>query len=169
MHDGPVDAVAKECAGCALGRRRFIVGAARTAAVLLGLGSTPRIASALLLPRDGLASDERRYAIPAGDGVAFDDGAQVILARRGAAVYAFSPHCPHKRTKLRWQARNDRFECPKHKSRYRPDGVFISGRATRSMDRYAIRRDGEAIVVDLAVLLREDRDGPAWRSAVVQL
>lgn len=127
----------------------------------------PRIL--LAAPGAGDTADERRYPVPAADGVFVDEPASVILARRAGAVYAFSLACPHKRTALRWQEGNSRFECPKHKSRYRPDGAFISGRATRSMDRFAIRRDGGSVVVNLDRLYREDRDHTAWQSAVVHL
>ena len=52
-------------------------------------------------------------------------------------VYAFNLSCPHQNTALKWQPDDQRFQCPKHKSRYQPDGTFISGRATRGMDRLA--------------------------------
>jgi nitrite reductase/ring-hydroxylating ferredoxin subunit len=157
------------CDGCELGRRAFVVGAAQAAAALLGLAAMPSLARAVALRDAGAARDERRYAIPTGDGVSVDEDASVILARVGSAVYGFSLACPHKRTALAWQPRNNRFECPKHKSKYQPDGTFISGRATRSMDRFAIRRDGAHVVLDLGRLYREDREAAAWRAAVVRV
>ena len=62
-----------------------------------------------------------------------------------------------------------RFQCPKHKSKYQPDGEFISGRATRGMDRFSIRRAGETVVVDLAVLHKQDTDAAGWNAALVTL
>lgn len=156
-----------ECGGCTIGRRLFVADVSRSVALLLGIAIAPRLLPAM--PVAGGELDERRYPIPTGEGVFVDEAASVILARRGTAVYAFSLACPHKRTALRWQERNDRFECPRHKSRYRPDGTFISGRATRSMDRFAIRRDGAFVVVDLARLHREDRDRAAWQASMVQV
>jgi len=80
-----------------------------------------------------------------------------------------TPGDHHQHTALRWQEEERRFQCPKHKSTFQPDGEFVSGRATRGMDRYPIRRDGATVVVDLAVTLREDEDAERWRQAVVQL
>lgn len=166
VHGGPQLA---SCDGCELGRRAFVMRATHAVAALVGLAALPTLARAVPVSHAGTPHDVRRYAIPAADGVAIDEESSVIIARRANAVYGFSLACPHKRTALAWQPRNDRFECPKHKSKYRPDGSFISGRATRSMDRYAIRRDGAHVVVDLTQLLREDRDAGAWRAAVVRL
>ena len=170
--EGP-DGRQPACDSCELGRRAFVVAAAEAAALFLGIGLSPSLARAIPLDarsvRDSARAEERRYAVPAADGVSIDEDASVILARRGDAVYAFSLACPHKQTALRWQQAAGQFVCPKHKSRYQPDGVFISGRATRSMDRYSVRRDGTAIVVDLAQLHREDRDRAAWQAAFVRV
>jgi len=62
-----------------------------------------------------------------------------------------------------------RFQCPKHKSKYEPDGTFISGRATRNMDRYAIKRAGMEVEVALEVLYRNDKQPAEWTAAVVVL
>ena len=63
-----------------------------------------------------------------------------------------------------------RFQCPKHHSQYQPDGEFITGRATRNMDRLAIRRDAaNNIVVDPDTLYRSDEDAAEWKAAVVKL
>ena len=157
------------CAGCEPARRLFLISALQSAAAALGIAAVPGFARAMSLPMDGPATDERRYAIPAADGVTVDEEASLILARHAGVVYAFSLACPHKRTAVRWQPANARFECPKHKSRYQPDGVFISGRATRSMDRYAIRRDGAFVVANTERMYREDADAAAWRAAMVTL
>src|ERR1044071_6272935 len=66
------------------------------------------------------------YAIPASDGAQIDKANEVILVRWQANVYAFSLSCPHQHTALRWKEADQRFQCPKHKSKYQPDGVFIS-------------------------------------------
>ena len=47
------------------------------------------------------------------------------------------------------------------------DGTFIEGRATRDMDRLAIRRDGATIVVDVDTLYQQDEKQAAWDAAVV--
>jgi len=112
---------------------------------------------------------EHTYPIPAADGVQIDKDNEVILARSGKSVYAFALACPHQNTALRWDAGNNRFQCPKHKSKYRPDGTFIEGRATRSMDRYAVRLVGSSVAVDVDKLYQEDTDLTQWQHAVVSL
>jgi Rieske Fe-S protein len=107
------------------------------------------------------------YAIPDADGVYIDHDNDVILVRWERAVYAFNLSCPHQNTALRWNQSEHRFQCPKHKSKYRPDGQFIEGRATRGMDRLAVKRDGNNVVVDLDRMFKQDADPAGWNAAVV--
>lgn len=116
-----------------------------------------------------MSGTERAYAIPAADGVEIDKDESVIVARAQGLAYAFSLACPHQNTALRWDADAKRFQCPKHHSRYEPDGTFIEGRATRSMDRFAVRTDAGKLMVDLDRLFREDEDPAAWKAAFVKL
>ncbi|HZM25921.1 MAG TPA: Rieske (2Fe-2S) protein [Gemmatimonadales bacterium] len=113
--------------------------------------------------------DAVSYAIPSQDGVTIDKDREVILVRYQQAVYGFSLSCPHQKTPLRWQEDEHHFKCPKHKSRFEPDGTFIDGKATRNMDRYAIQRQGNDVVVDLGKLYREDENREGWIAAVVRL
>ena len=94
---------------------------------------------------------------------------EVILVRWQGAVYAFNLSCPHQRTALRWNGGDAQFQCPKHHSKYRPDGTFVSGRATRGMDRFSISRSGDEIVVDVDAMHKEDKDQAGWDAAVVHL
>ena len=158
------------CDGCRLRHRREFLREAATlvAGSLLAAGLTPGGAAALpvrwgraILSRD----DERTYPIPTEDGATIDDKEQVILVRYQQKAYAFNLSCPHQNTALRWHPEDNQFQCPKHHSRYQPDGVFISGRATRSMDRFAVRRDGSNMVVDLDKLYRQDENPDQWTSA----
>jgi Rieske Fe-S protein len=109
------------------------------------------------------------YPVPDADGATIDKDNQVILVRTANKAYAFNLSCPHQNTALRWHPEDNQFQCPKHHSRYQPDGVFISGRATRSMDRFALKKDGGALVVDLDKLFRQDQDATDWEAAVVAL
>jgi len=55
----------------------------------------------------------------------------------------------------------------KHDSKYQPDRSHTAGRATRNLDRFAVRRDGEFVVADLNRLFQSDkkrRSGPPPRS-----
>jgi Rieske Fe-S protein len=160
------------CAGCTIGSRRdFLIDALRAAALALAtLGISPDGADAMPLhwiTALGSRGEERTYPVPGSDGVQIDKDSEVILARSGKSVYAFLLSCPHQNTALRWDAAENRFQCPKHKSRYRPDGTFIEGRATRGMDRYAVKLSGSNVVVDIDKVYQEDTDPAAWKNAVV--
>jgi nitrite reductase/ring-hydroxylating ferredoxin subunit len=163
------------CADCPLpdliDRRDFLDRATvAVAGALVALGVAPARAGALSV-RFGRAiwstDEEHAYPFPATDGTTIDKDNQVILVRFEQKAYAFNLSCPHQNTALKWLRDEGRFQCPKHKSRYQPDGVFISGRATRNMDRFAVRRDAGTIVVDVDKLYRSDQNAADWAAAVV--
>jgi Rieske Fe-S protein len=112
---------------------------------------------------------ERRYPIPASDSVTVDRSAQVIVVRAADHVYVFSLSCPHENNAVKWVAKDRRFHCTKHDSQYQPNGVHTSGRATRNMDRYVIRREGDSIVVDLHTWVQSDKDPAGWAAATIAL
>lgn len=152
------------CEGCALNEarnRRDFIRESLTAA--FGLMSIDWVRA---LARVG---NTVSYAIPAADGAQIDKEHEVILVRWQNSIYAFALSCPHQRTALRWEPQNSRFQCPKHHSKYQPDGTFISGRATRNMDRYTLQRQGEAIVVDNSTKHKSTDDAQAWSNAVIKL
>jgi nitrite reductase/ring-hydroxylating ferredoxin subunit len=163
------------CASCTSGpsRRAFLRDAALAAAGILGaLGLAPTDLAALpvrMTTGRRAGASELRFPLPAVDGADIDRDNEIILVRWQGAAYAFALSCPHQRTMLKWLAKEQRFQCPKHKSRYRPDGAFISGRATRGMDRYPVRRQGNELVVNIAVALREDEAAARWNGAVVKI
>ena len=174
MTDIQPRASSDDCAGCTLHNRRdFLLDALRAAAAALAaIGMTPSGADAMPLQwisAIAAKGEEKTYPVPAADGVQIDKGNEVILARSGKSVYAFALACPHQNTALRWDGGNNRFQCPKHKSKYRPDGTFIEGRATRSMDRYAVKLAGNNVLVDIDKLYQEDTDNALWQHAVVTL
>ena len=174
MSDALREPGANACSSCATtGRRDFLLDALRAGALALAAVGMAPGGSAAMPPRLVTALSSQRsdksYAIPAADGVQIDKDNEVILARVGKQVYAFALACPHQNTTLKWEADDNRFQCPKHKSRYRADGTFIEGRATRSMDRYAVRIAGSAIVVDIDKLYQEDMDKGHWQQATVTL
>ena len=169
----PVDFDDDSCEGCSLSpRRTFLLG--MSSAVLAAMVGSGWDADASELPvslASGTqgAGNSRTYAVPAEDGATIDRDAQVILVRLHSQAYAFNLACPHENTVLRWRPEDARFQCPRHGSRYQPDGTFISGRATRNMDRFAIRRTAEGLVVDLDHLYRSDRNQAEWAGAAVAL
>ena len=163
------------CESCSLAptRRAFLrQSMLAVAAALVSLGAAP--AAALALPLEVI--DGRRtadqtvtYPVPAADGVQIDKDNQVILVQWEGAAYAFNLSCPHQNTALRWDDADHRFQCPKHHSKYRPDGVFIEGRATRGMDRLAIQHVGGNLVVNVDKMFKQDADAAGWGAAVVSL
>ena len=112
---------------------------------------------------------ERSYAIPSADGVSVDVSNDVILARWEDRVYAFSIKCPHKGARLEWRQSEQRVFCPRHEARFLADGSHFSGRDSRDLDRYRIRRSANDVIVDLAELCRRDIDPDVWTQALVSL
>lgn len=167
---------ARDCGGCELrsSRRSFLGGVATALAMLAMEGILPDEARALPVREvhgvavgAAAAAQEVGYAIPAADGVSIDKKEGVIIARHAGTLYAFALTCPHQNTALRWNEGTHTFQCPRHKSKYQADGVFISGRATRAMDRFAVRKDGDKLVVNLDKLYEQDTDADGWGSAKV--
>lgn len=166
-----------ECAACHIDacpdarstRRAFLQSAGCLGAAAALLGLAPREAHALPVSfTDGVQSDgERRYPIPPTDGVNVDRTAQLIVARVSGHVYVFALSCPHQNAPVKWMPKDHRFQCTKHDSHYQPDGVHTSGRATRNLDRYVIRRDGDAVVVDLHQWVQSDKDPAGWAAAAI--
>jgi nitrite reductase/ring-hydroxylating ferredoxin subunit len=115
------------------------------------------------------AASERRYPIPATDGVTIDKTSQVIVVRYQAHLYAFNLACPHQNQMLRWLPKDNRFQCPKHDSKYQPNGTFMNGRATRNMDRLAVRVEGTELVVNVDRMFQSDKDPAGWAGATAAI
>lgn len=169
-HDPQIDMSTRDCAGdCIVARRTFLKDLSVFTAALLASGLAPRAASGApsAIRALGRVAGDVRYPIPAKDGVRFDDVNEVILVRDAGHVYAFALSCPHQNTALKADPSGVGFRCTKHESRYKPSGEFISGRATRNMDRLAIRRDGSSVVVNVDQYYESDSEPAQWAGAVV--
>ena len=151
------------CDGCPVDRRVFLGQA--VFAILAACGVTRVSATDALT----LWGGEATYPIPPEDGVQIDKEREVILVRHQGLVYAFALSCPHQKQSLRWKEGEARFECPKHKSKYQPNGSYISGRATRAMDRHPIRREGSTVRVELTTKVRRDKELERWESEHVRV
>lgn len=167
---------ADPCDGCAIGdasRRRFLRDAALMVAGTLAALTAAPVQAAALDTRfiRGLAGPDetKSYPIPTTDSVNIDHDESVIIARWHDELFAFSLACPHQNTALRWDSGDHEFRCPKHHSTYTPEGVFISGRATRNMDRFAVKRDGNNVIVDFDLMYQSDDDPKLWKAAVLKL
>lgn len=167
---------ADSCEGCALGEvveRRVFLRDATLAAVgiftALGAASKAHALPIRFVSAVSARGDERTYPLPTADGATIDREESVIIVRWEGSVYVFSLACPHQNTALKWAPQDAQFQCPKHHSKYRPDGTFIEGRATRGMDRFAVRRDGDKVVVDLDKLYQQDKNAAEWKAAFIQV
>jgi nitrite reductase/ring-hydroxylating ferredoxin subunit len=153
-------------------RRDFLREAASLAAGAAALGVVPESLRAFPIQMASALrtiGSEAVYQIPQQDGATIDRDHEAILVRYQDRIYVFGLSCPHQKTPLRWEEEERRFRCPKHKSTFEANGTFVSGRATRDLDRYALRRDGNTVIADLSTLLQEDQDRDRWVQAVVQL
>jgi len=164
----------RACDGCALiARRDFLREASALAAgVLVALGAAPSRAAAApieLVSSVGGSREEKAYAIPTNDGAQIDKDNGTMITRWQGKVYVFSLACPHQNTALRWNGADTQFQCPKHHSRFDPEGNYIkdSGRATRGLDRFTVRKDGNNVVANLDMLYQEDEDEAAWKAAFI--
>ena len=166
----------ESCEHCPLmARRAFVRDAALgVAGLFAALGMTPVGAGAAPLGRVRAtpgAGEEKSYAIPAQDGAHIDKENGTILMRWQGKVYVYSLACPHQNTAVRWSDKDAQFECPKHHSRYLGDGEYVkdSGRATRGLDRFAVRRDGDDVVANLDRLYQQNEDQAQWAAAFITL
>lgn len=165
----------QSCAECPLllDRRTFLRSAALAAAATLAtLGAAPGAAFAdgvrVIAPLS-ISGGQRTYRLPTADSVAVDGANDAIIARWQGRVHAFSSRCPHRGTRLEWHADETRIFCPRHKARFQPDGAHDSGRTTRDLDRYEIRRQGDTLIVNFDVLYRADQNAAGWQGAVLVL
>jgi nitrite reductase/ring-hydroxylating ferredoxin subunit len=163
-----------ECALATASRRAFLRDLGLMVVGALAVGSTAKPALALAdsvttIDAARRRANQRMYALPTSDSIAIDADSEVIIARWQNRVYAFSLRCPHRGTRLEWLGDERRIFCPKHKARFRTDGSHESGRQSRDLDRYDLRREGGMLVVDLDALRRADREPQAWGAAVLAL
>lgn len=151
-------------------RRLFLQRAGCFAGALAAIGlSRDALAAPVTIIDSDQTGTDKSYPIPETDGVSVDRTAQVILVRSNGHVYALALSCPHQNAAVKWVPKHDQFECTKHDSHYQPDGVHISGRATRNMDRLPIKRDGNTLRVDTAHVFQSDKDPAGWAAASVSV
>ncbi len=163
----PAEDACDACASC-VGRRDFFrIGLG--AAVALGvLGTLPdALAAAPIRWIRPVTPGEPRYPVPSDDGVHVDRDQEVILVRYQGELMAFSLACPHQHALLKWLPDHQMFRCTKHHSEYSPEGVYMKGRATRNMDRYALSIQNGQVIVDKSTVFHSDKNPQGWASAEV--
>jgi Rieske Fe-S protein len=167
------DAPGPSCDTCtgSSSRRSFLREAGMALAALAALGYDAEAAGLPLTRINALlkVGSTVHYPVPAEDGVQIDKEQEIILVRWQGALYAFNLSCPHQRTALKWLEEDTRFQCPKHKSKYTPQGNFISGRATRGMDRFSIAVEGSTVAVDTSLMHKQDKDPTGWNAATAKV
>jgi nitrite reductase/ring-hydroxylating ferredoxin subunit len=99
--------------------------------------------------------------------VSIDQSSAVMLTRYQGKIFALAMACPPQRAAVRWLSGEQRFQCSKHDSKYQPSGIYTSGRATRNLDRFPIRRDGDQLIVDITKVFKSDQDLSGWTNAAV--
>ena len=163
------------CSGCAvIARRDFLRTAGLMAAgTLVALGASPAIAAAapmeFVTARGGCA--RRKDVSRSGQGRHADRQGQRrddhALAGQGVRLRPGLPAPEHGAALVREGHRSS--SAPSTTRASTPDGVYIkdSGRATRGLDRFAVRKDGNNVVVNLDKLYQEDEDEAAWKTAFV--
>ena len=150
-------------------RRRFLQDGGCFALTIgaLGLGGADIFALPMGEVSGAGEGNERRYPVPPADGVDIDRKASVIVARFNGHMAAFALSCPHQNAAVKWVAKKQIFQCTKHDSEYRPDGVHFAGRATRNLDRFPVHLDNGMLVVDMSRVFHSDADTAAWAAATV--
>jgi Rieske Fe-S protein len=153
--------------GCNNDRRDFL----RAGCAVLSLAAVGLPASLAGLPIAETSgsgpANEKRFPIPAGDSVNIDRQTQVILVRFQNNMFAFALACPHEHAAVKWLPKDHRFQCSKHDSQYTPNGTYTAGKATRNLDRFAIRKEDNAVVVDLTHWFESDKNQSGWAAAMV--
>jgi nitrite reductase/ring-hydroxylating ferredoxin subunit len=151
-------------------RREFLQSAGCFAGALAAIGiSKEALAAPVTIIDSDQTSADKTYPIPAADGVSIDRAAQVILVRSAGHVYAFALSCPHQNAAVKWVPQHNQFECTKHDSHYLADGLHVSGRATRNLDRLPIKKEGDTVRVDTAHVFQSDKDAAGWAAAAVSV
>jgi len=153
---------------CFIGRRAFLRDTATAAAVMAGVSvAAPLRFLSAMEPRS--ATGTIKYPIPGTDSVSIDATNEVILCRSAGEVFAFALSCPHQNTALRAIPGGGGFQCSRHKSKYQANGTFVSGKATRNMDRLQITKAGDTVVVDPAIAFLSDEEPDKWNAAKVKV
>ena len=165
---------ADDCNDCTLhDRRSFLTktmaAVAVASALLPGVVRADEMVGYVITKAKRRPDGTVKYPVPAADGATIDTDNEVILVRTSGKVIAFALSCPHQRAMLKIKGGDTAFLCPKHKSEYKIDGEYIRGRATRSMDRRAIKKEGTDIVVDIESVIKSDEDAAGWAAATISV
>ncbi|PAX53493.1 QcrA and Rieske domain-containing protein [Brunnivagina elsteri] len=62
-------------------------------------------------------------------------------------LVAVNPTCTHKGCKVDWKATENKFLCPCHQSTFAADGKVLQGVATKPLATYAVKIEGDGVLV----------------------
>jgi menaquinol-cytochrome c reductase iron-sulfur subunit len=68
-----------------------------------------------------------------------------IVKNPGGELSAFSPWCTHLGCAYHWDQAGNQFSCPCHGSRFALNGEVLRGPASRPLDRYEVRIEGNRV------------------------
>jgi cytochrome b6-f complex iron-sulfur subunit len=75
---------------------------------------------------------------------------KVLVFRNGAdQLVAVNPVCTHAGCTVAWQADQNALICPCHRSIFTIDGKVLKGPATKPLATYAVKTEGESILVQV--------------------
>src|SRR5262245_12248531 len=70
-----------------------------------------------------------------------------VVRKAGNKVVAFSPRCPHLGCAYHWNSARNEFLCPCHASTFSIDGEVLKGPALRALDRFAVKVEGDKLLL----------------------
>ena len=76
-------------------------------------------------------------------------GGQIIVAKKLDGTYlAVSASCPHAGHQLRYERRENQFECPAHGSQFKASGALLTGPSPRGLRPYRVSRTGSELHIE---------------------
>jgi cytochrome b6-f complex iron-sulfur subunit len=71
----------------------------------------------------------------------------VVGKSSGSNLIAVNPTCTHKGCTVAWKAEAKKFACPCHGSEFGIDGKVQKGPASRPLNTYAVKIEGDSVLV----------------------
>lgn len=68
-----------------------------------------------------------------------------VVKNANGTITAFSPRCTHLGCAYRWDTAKSIFACPCHGSKFSATGAVINGPASRPLDRYEVKVEGDRL------------------------
>lgn len=142
---------------CRLNRRHFLqaLAAAAGVALLNSCGEDSPEAVDAAVAAQAIGSEFKipgAQKLKAGEALAFtlpDQTPGLIFLSSSGQPKALSAKCTHAGCTVQWQS-NAELSCPCHGSRFDLGGKVLTGPATEPLPLYAVRRQGEDVLIKVA-------------------